>query len=202
MMPFGLHRALAMFMQFINKVQNEHLYKGILVYLDDILIYTKTMANTWNSCDKCWKSYWTLNCMLNCQNASSTSLAWTTWATLCLVRGGDGSGKVKSILEWQTSHTHKQLQSFLRFANFYKQFIPSFTAIASPITELLKTGKRGEKPWLNQPLNWTMECQAVFKKLKGLFTAEPVLKHPSPKKPFVIQTDANVAMGMVLLQAK
>lgn len=69
-----------------------------------------------------------------------------------------------------------------------------------PITNLLKTKREGQ-PKLTQPLKWTMECQAAFEKLKSLFPAEPVLKHPYPNTPFVIQADASdVAIGAVLLQ--
>lgn len=84
------------------------------------------------------------------------------------------------------------------FTNLYR---PSFTKIALLITGLLKTGAWAQKPWPNQPLNWTMDCQAAFGKSKGLFVAEPILKHPNPEKLFVIQVDAsNVDMRAVLLQ--
>lgn len=68
----------------------------------------------------------------------------------------------------------KQLQSFLGFENFYCQFKSTFTQIALPITNLLKTGGR-VKQKASQPLNWSLECQATFEKLKCLFAAEPVL---------------------------
>lgn len=84
--------------------------------------------------------------------------------------------------------------------NFYREFIPFFAKITLPITELLKMRRGGEKPW---PLNWMMECQAAFEKLKGLFAAELDIKHPDPEEPFVIQADASeVAMGAVLQQIK
>ncbi|XP_070797140.1 uncharacterized protein [Pituophis catenifer annectens] len=73
--------------------------------------------------------------------------------------------KVWAVLEWAPPCTCKQLQSFLGFANFYRQFIASFAKIALPITNLLKT--KGEvRPKPSQPLEWTMECQAAFEKLK------------------------------------
>lgn len=74
-------------------------------------------------------------------------------------------GKVKAILEWEAPGTRRQLQSFLGFMNFYRQFILTFTQIALPITNVLKTGK-GVKPRLSQPLNWTVECQVALKSLK------------------------------------
>lgn len=72
-----------------------------------------------------------------------------------------------------------------------------------PITELLKTGKVGAKLQSSQPLEWTLECQGAFEKLKWLFTEELVLKHHNPKEPFVIQADAsNVVMGAILQRNK
>lgn len=94
--------------------------------------------------------------------------------------------KVQAVLDWTPPHTRKQLQSFLGFANFYCQLIPTFAQIVLPINNLLKT-KREDKP--SQPLKWTMKSQAVFKKLKCLFAAEPVLKYPDPNTPFIIQAD-------------
>lgn len=108
--------------------------------------------------------------------------------------------KVKAILEWEPDRTRRQLQSFLDFANFYCQFIPTFSQIPLSITNLLKTGG-GTKPKPSQPLNWSLNCQTAFEKLKRLFSAEPVLNHPGPEKPFVIQADASdVAVGAVLPQ--
>uniref|UniRef100_A0A670Z7K1 Integrase catalytic domain-containing protein n=1 Tax=Pseudonaja textilis TaxID=8673 RepID=A0A670Z7K1_PSETE len=79
----------------------------------------------------------------------------------------------------------------------------SFYKHRPPYHELAKnkSGGGGGKSKPRQPLIWTMECQAAFEKLKRLFSAEPVLKHPDPKQPFVIQADASdVAVGAVLLQ--
>lgn len=87
-----------------------------------------------------------------------------------------------------------------KYVGPFPHIIPSFIQIAPPITNLLKTDKEG-KPKLSQPLKWIMECQAAFEKLEHLFTGKPVLKHPDPNEPFVIQVKANdVAVGAVLLQ--
>lgn len=59
--------------------------------------------------------------------------------------------KVRTVLDWAPHHNRKQLQSFLRFANFYCQFIQSFAQITLPTTNLLKTKKEG-KPKSSQPL--------------------------------------------------
>lgn len=109
--------------------------------------------------------------------------------------------KVQAVLDWQAPKTRKQLQSFLGFANFYWQFIPSFARVALPLTELLKTKPSLAKPKSGQPVAWTSECQQAFEQLKTLFTCEPTLKHPDPACPFMVQTDtSDIAVGGILLQ--
>lgn len=104
--------------------------------------------------------------------------------------------KVQAVLEWAPPCIQKQPESFLGFANFYPQFIPLFAQIAN----LLKTKEEGN-PNPNQPLKWTMECQAAFEKLEHLFSVKLVLKHPDSNTPFIIQGDAcDITVGAVLLQ--
>lgn len=105
------------------------------------------------------------------------------------------------MIEWQAPKTRKQLQSFLGFANFYWQFIPSFAGVALPLTDLLCTKQNMTKPQPGQVVEWTSVCQKAFEKLKEMFACEPVLKHLNQSLPFVIQADMNdVAVGAVLLQ--
>ncbi|KAK9395824.1 retrotransposon-derived protein PEG10 [Crotalus adamanteus] len=201
-MPFGLQGAPAVFMQLINEVLHDHLYKGVLVYLDDILIYSTNMNDHIKLVREVLKKL--LNAKLYVK-LSKCEFHRTQLDYLGYRISNEGiemdPAKVKTIIEWQPPRTRKQLQSFLGFANFYRQFIPSFAEIALPLTELLKTGKGGGKPRPGQPLAWTMSCQTAFENLKRLFAAEPVLKHPCPGEPFVIQADASdVAVGAVLLQ--
>ncbi|XP_058041925.1 uncharacterized protein LOC131199783 [Ahaetulla prasina] len=200
-LPFGLQGAPAVFMQLINEILHQHLFKGVLVYLDDILIYTETMEEHIKLVRAVLKKLLSaeLYCKLSKCDFHQTKIDYLGYRI-----SADGlemdPGKVKAVLEWAPPRTRKQLQSFLGFANFYRQFIPSFAQIALPITNLLKT-KGDTKPKPSLPLEWTMECQAAFEKLKRLFAAEPILKHPDMDVPFVIQADASdVAVGAVLLQ--
>ncbi|XP_070800868.1 uncharacterized protein [Pituophis catenifer annectens] len=73
--------------------------------------------------------------------------------------------KVTTVLGWQAPGTRQQLQSFLGFANFYRQFIPTFAHIALPLTNLLRT-KGPDVPRLKQRLEWTEDCQRAFETLK------------------------------------
>ncbi|XP_039213407.1 uncharacterized protein LOC120314410 [Crotalus tigris] len=139
-MPFGLQGAPAAFMQLINQVLHEHLYRGILVYLDDILIYTTTMeehvALVRKGLEKLLEAK--LYVKLSKCEFHRTRLDYLGYRIS--VAGVEMDPlKVKAVLDWQAPTTRRQLQSFLGFANFYRQFIPSFAGVAHPLTELLKT---------------------------------------------------------------
>src|ERR1700678_4774664 len=100
--------------------------------------------------------------------------------------------KLGGIKDWPIPITVKQVQSFLVFGNFYRQFITHFSNIARPLNDLTKK---------DQKFEWTKECQEAFNCLKKNFTEEPVLMIPDNSKPFQIESDASkVATGAVLTQ--
>jgi hypothetical protein len=78
-------------------------------------------------------------------------------------------GKVKEVLEWKPPTTVSEVRSFLRLVGYYRRFIPNFSKIAKPITELLKKGNK---------YLWSEACDEAFKHLKRLLTTSPVLAQP------------------------
>ncbi|KAK3561116.1 hypothetical protein QTP86_028309, partial [Hemibagrus guttatus] len=103
------------------------------------------------------------------------------------------TNKVRAVSEWPASSTIKELQWFLGFANFYRRFIRNYSSVAAPLTSLL----RG-KP---KKLNWTDQARAAFQRLKDCFTTAPILCHPDPDRPFVVEVDASSSgLGAVLSQ--
>lgn len=102
--------------------------------------------------------------------------------------------KIQSIQDWPIPKTKKQVRSFLGLIGYYRKFIPDFSHLATPLTELTK--KR-------QPVKvkWTPECQSTFDALKAKSIEAPILKSPDFNKPFVLQTDASkLGLRAVLLQ--
>ncbi|KAK9401689.1 hypothetical protein NXF25_010045 [Crotalus adamanteus] len=201
-MPFGLQGAPAVFMQLINEVLHDHLYKGVLVYLDDILIYSRSLEEHVELVRTVLRKL--LDAQLYCKISKcefhKERIDYLGFRVSAAGIEMDPN-KVKCVLEWQAPKTHRQLQRFLGFANFYRQFIPSFADVALPLTQLLRTKRLTGKPRPGQPLAWTMACQQAFESLKGLFAREPILIHPDPGRPFVVQADASdVAIGAILLQ--
>ena len=90
--------------------------------------------------------------------------------------------KVKAIQEWESPKSVKGVRSFLGFANFYRQFIKNFAALAAPLTKL--TRKLTE-------FFWGKEQQNAFETLKKLFTTEPILAHFDPDLPCILEADAS-----------
>jgi hypothetical protein len=77
-------------------------------------------------------------------------------------------------------------------ASYYRQFIPNFSKITKPITELLKKGNK---------YLWSMDCDEAFKHLKRLLATSPVLAQPDTTKPFDVYYDASgTGLGGVLMQ--
>ncbi|XP_048011540.1 uncharacterized mitochondrial protein AtMg00860-like [Megalobrama amblycephala] len=102
-------------------------------------------------------------------------------------------GKVAAIKDWPTPTTVKELQRFLGFANFYRRFIQNYSSITSPLTSLLRN-----KP---KSLSWSPAATEAFNILKQAFTTAPLLVHPDPDKPFIVEVDASTTgVGAVLSQ--
>ncbi|KAK3548421.1 hypothetical protein QTP70_012842 [Hemibagrus guttatus] len=102
-------------------------------------------------------------------------------------------GKVTAIRDWPTPTTVKELQRFLGFANFYRWFIQNYSSITHPLTSLLQN-----KP---KSLAWSPAAEKAFNLLKKAFTTTPLLVHPNPNKPFIVEVDASTTeVGAVLSQ--
>ncbi|TLD05659.1 reverse transcriptase domain protein [Venturia nashicola] len=101
--------------------------------------------------------------------------------------------KIEAVTSWPKPNSVREVQSFLGFANFYRQFIKDYSKIAAPLTELTKKDKEFE---------WTAEAEGAFDELKTRFSTEPILVIFDPKKPSVVETDASDrAIGACLSQA-
>ncbi|GFY35247.1 retrovirus-related Pol polyprotein from transposon 297 [Trichonephila clavipes] len=103
--------------------------------------------------------------------------------------------KVQTILDFPVPRTKTQVRDFLGIAGYYRQYIPMFSSLAAPLTELLKgKSKKGY-------INWTSECQESFVQLKEKLSTNPVLYAPDFKRQFILQTDAfDTGIGIVLAQ--
>ena len=90
--------------------------------------------------------------------------------------------KVKGVLSWPVPKNVKEVQKFLGLANYYRQFIKDFTKIAVPLHVLV----RKEQKW-----KWEKEQEEAFRKLKTVFTTEPVLAIPDINREMRVEADAS-----------
>ena len=96
------------------------------------------------------------------------------------------------MLEWDAPETVKDIQSFLGFANFYRQFIEGYSKLTRPLTDLTKKSVK---------FFWSTEFDKAFPELKSRFTSVLILRHFDPHLPCIIECDvSDFAIGAILLQ--
>jgi hypothetical protein len=192
-LPFGLTNAPATFMTLMNDIFREYLDKFVVVYLDDILIYSRTkeehlehvrlILQTLRKHQLYAKAK---KCELFRKKVEYTGHFITEEGIMVDPR------KVDAIKNLHTPTNVSEVRSFLGLASYYRKFVSGFSTIATPLTALLHKDKAFE---------WSHTTQTAFDTLKDKLTTTPVLLIPDPMKPFTLTTDASdFAIGAVLTQ--
>ncbi|CCO36331.1 hypothetical protein RSOLAG1IB_11709 [Rhizoctonia solani AG-1 IB] len=192
-MTFGLTNAPAAFQYFMNNLFQDLLDVYVIIYLDNILIFSRDEV----------KHEFHVHKVLQCLEAgqlfckgSKCEFHCTKVEYLGIIVSDQGFSldklKIQAVQEWPVPTTVKQVQSFLGFANFLQQFVANFSHMARPLHNLVKK----ETPW-----KWTEREQAAFRGLKQEITEALVLAHANPNKAYFLETDASgAALGSVLSQ--
>jgi hypothetical protein len=191
-MPFGLTNAPATFQSLMNQVFQHLLRKSVLVFFDDILVYSPS----WN--DHLLHLHEVLQLLrAHCLYAkvSKCSFGVTKIDYLGHIVSGNGvemdDSKVKAVLEWPPPSNLKQLRGFLVLTGYYRRFIKNYALLALPLTALLKKDQ----------FQWSDEATNAFRGLQQAITQAPVLALPNFKLDFVLETDASGSgVGAVLSQ--
>lgn len=192
-LPFGLTNAPATFMHLIQKIFHSYLDRFVVVYLDDILVYSRSR-------DEHEEHLRTVLQVLreNKLYAKLNKCAFyrTEIEFLGHVISADGvymeKNKMQDIKGWPQPKSVHEVRSFLGLAGFYRKFIKNFSQISSAMTDLLKKDSK---------FKWTERHQEAFESLKKAVSSAPVLIIPDPKLPFVVSTDASgYAIGATLSQ--
>ena len=180
--PFGLTSAPATFMHLMNSIFHDLSDRCVVVFLDDILIYSKDEKQHIKDVE--------LVLARLQQHNLKVKLAKCEFNQRRIVFLGhviDSEGihveeeNIRKVRDWTTPRCVKHVQGFLGLANYYRKFIHRFAEIASPLTDLLKKGL----VW-----KWTAKEQVAFDTLKERLTHAPVLAIADPNKEFFLHFDA------------
>jgi hypothetical protein len=190
---FGLQNAPSVFQDFINSIFVDMLGKSLVIYIDDILIYSKETEEHVATVREVLKRLRDHHLVLK---KGKCFFHVTEFIFLGHRISTDGISmdpeKVQVIANFGRPTTVKELRSFLGMSNYYRKFLPRYSEVSKPLTDLTK--KKND-------FLWNESAEEAFKRVKSLIGSDLMLRHPILDKPFVIQTDASdYAIAGVLLQ--
>jgi len=194
LMPFGLVNAPATFQTMMNKILREFLDHGVVVYLDDILIYSENMDDHIRLVQKVLDRLEQHDLAVSLKKLVFHQEEVEFLEYIVKTSGVTMSDrKVKSVQHWAHPRSIKEVQIFIGLANFYPRFIKDFSKVCKPITETLKGDPKD--------FHWGREQEEAFEELKRRFTRAPILSHFYPGRKTVVEMDASdFTLGCVLSQ--
>ncbi|KAL5821815.1 hypothetical protein ACOSQ3_023697 [Xanthoceras sorbifolium] len=192
-MPFGLTNAQRTFMRLMNHVLCAFIGKFVVVYFDDILIYSKNLDELVEHLKLVLGVLRTEKLFANFKKCTfcMDKLVFLGFV-ISAKRIGVDEEKVKAIKEWPKPTSVGQVRSFHGLASFYRRFVKDFSSLAAPLTEVIKK---------NVGFKWGNEQEKAFNLSKEKLTNAHLLALPDFVKAFKIECDASgIGIGAVLMQ--
>ena len=191
-MPFGLTNAPAAFMDLMHRVFRSYLDQFVILFIDDILIYSRTpeeherhlttvlqtlrehkLYAKMSKCDSWMKEVKFLGHVVSKQGVTVDP------------------AKIEAVMKWEPPKNVTEVRNFLGLVGYYRRFMEGFSKLAMPMTRLTKKGEK---------FLWTPECELVFHTLKEKLTTAPVLFIPNSGEEYEVYTDASLrGLGCVLM---
>lgn len=176
----------------MNSIFRHHLRKFVLVFFDDILVYSRTREE---HMDHVHQVFTILQQQQLFVKHKKCQFGKMELEYLGHIISGAGvkvdQSKIQAMIDWPSPTTITALRGFLGLTGYYRKFVQNYGIIARPLTNLLKKGK----------FEWTEAAEEAFSKLKTAMTTTPTLALPNFSAPFVIQTDASGdGIGAILAQ--
>ena len=192
-MPFGIANAPATFQREMQRVFRERLDKSVMVYIDDILIFSRDAAEHAEHVE------WVLSQLRvhgYYANPDKCEFFQERVNFLGHVISADGVAvqqhKVDAVAEWPTPQSVSDVRRFLGLTGYYRRFVEGFSNVAGPLSDLTRK---------DTPFVWGKREADAFLKLKTALASAPVLATPDNAKPYTVHTDASgYAVGATLSQ--
>ncbi|GJT31798.1 putative reverse transcriptase domain-containing protein [Tanacetum coccineum] len=192
-MPFGLTNASAVFMDLMNRVCKPYLDKFVIVFIDDILIYSKSKKEHEEHLRQILK-------LLKKEELYAKFSKCEFWISRVQFLGHviDYRGihvdpaKIESIKDWASPKTPTEIRQFLGLTGYYRRFIEGFSKISKAMTKLTQKGVK---------FDWGDKQEAAFQLLKQKLCSAPILALPEGSEDFIAYCDASKkGLGAVLMQ--
>ncbi|KAH9686118.1 Endonuclease [Citrus sinensis] len=192
-MPFGLSNAPSTFMRLMNHVLRAFIGKFVVVYFDDILIYSKGLDEHIEHLQSVLTVLRKEKLYANLKKCSFCTNQIVFLGYVVSAKGIDvDEEKVKAIKEWPTPKSVSEVRSFHGLASFYRRFVKDFSTLAAPLTEIVKK---------HVGFKWGSEQEKAFNLIKEKLVSAPLLALPDFTKTFEIECDASgIGIGAVLMQ--
>jgi len=194
-MPFAVTNAPTVFVDYMNRIFRPYLDKFVVVFIDDILIYSRNKEEhaghlrivlemlrehqLYGKLSKC--EFWLDEVQFLGHVISSHGIVVDP-------------SKVETVLKWERPRIVTEVRSFLGLAGYYRRFVEGFSKMVSPLTQLTRK---------DQPFSWTDKCKECFEEMKKRLTTTPIIIIPDTSRMFEVYCDASYQdLGCVLMQEK
>lgn len=202
-MPFGLCNAPATFQRLMQQCLSGQITDSLLVYLDDIIVYSPDFATHVQHLEEVFERLWRHGLKLRPDKCKLFHREVKFLGHVVDQRGvRPDPEKISAVVDWPVPTTAKELKAFLGLAGYYRRFVSGFAKVARPLNSLL-VGIPNDKRLSSRPLSWSSEAQSAFDSLKRILTEAPILAYADFTQPFVLYTDAShYGLGAVLAQVQ
>ena len=200
-MPFGLVNGPAIFSRFIDTVMAGLKWTAVMVYMDDVLIFSPTLQHHLESLEAVFKRIDEFGLRFKAKKCF-IAVPEVRFLGHLVTRGGikPDPQKTMAITDMEMPKTKGELRSVLGLFGYYRRFCKRFSAVAHPLQEALKKENRLGRDE-HGAVQWTDDQRGAFDQLRDVLASSPVLAHPNWDSPFAVHTDAcKHGLGATLTQ--
>jgi transposase InsO family protein len=210
-LPMGLNVSPGAFQRCMNEVLQGLLYQGARVYLDDVQVIGRSFDEFLSNLRTILQRFRIYQVRVRLEKSEFASQSMEYVGYEVGVKGLRPSERlVEKVRQWQEQlTTTREIQSFIGLVNYLRRFLKEYTGMVQPLRDILRgLNVNLRKKYKNDPVNeinvqdqWTDQHTEAVRAIKQALTQAPILAHPDPSKPYILETDASDGMlGAALLQ--